>query len=170
MRELRAIHKLTYDSYKLSRFDPDMMVSNYDVDGMPSLSNISNADRFFMTEKNLLTLHSANLRAFQQLIFFVKIDENMSAAVPDFGPQFAVIEARLSRVGAGILAVMGHLDFMQDGVPENAPASMGPQSNSALRNIRDLFVLQEMYSYLAIAEYDLNRRMAVHQTQAAADQ
>lgn len=65
---------------------------------------------------------------------------------------------------------MGHLDFMQDGVPENAPASMGPQSNSALRNIRDLFVLQEMYSYLAIAEYDLNRRMAVHQTQAAADQ
>ena len=33
---------------KLNRFDQDVFISHYGLDGMPDLSNVSNEDRFFM--------------------------------------------------------------------------------------------------------------------------
>ena len=61
---------------------------------------------FSLKESDLLELHRSNIQAFHQFMFFVKMDENISNAIPDFGPEFAIIEARLSRVLAGIEAVV----------------------------------------------------------------
>ena len=58
---------------------------------------------------------------------------------------------------------MGHLGFFQGGFPTYSPAIMDPENNAAMRSVRDLYVLQEMYSYLAVAVYDFYRLVAVHQ-------
>ncbi|XP_038045367.1 uncharacterized protein LOC119719953 [Patiria miniata] len=140
----------------MDRFgDSDIHVPSLNIAGMPDWSGLTASDRFAMNESALLQLHRSNLKAFKDLMFLVKLDEDLSNSPKDFGANFSIISARLVRVVAMIEAVMGYQGYFQDGFPAPSTVSMTPTDNEMVRNIRDLYVLQELYSYLSVAHYDL---------------
>ncbi|XP_022080888.1 uncharacterized protein LOC110973939 [Acanthaster planci] len=142
----------------MDRFhDEDIYISStmVNIAGMPDLSGLTNADRFAMNESDLLQLHGSNLQIFRNLMFFVEADEALSNSPINFGNNFSTIRVRLNRVVAMLEAVMEQRDFFQTGFPTPPAVYLQPNGNELERNTRDLFVLQEMHSYLHVAHYDL---------------
>ena len=57
---------------------------------------------------------------------------------------------------------MAHLGYFQDGLPTPSQVALDPENSAAQRNLRCLYVLQEMYSYLPVAQYDFVERFDRH--------
>jgi hypothetical protein len=133
------------------------------VDGLPDLAELTFDTRLNMTEKDLLITHRRYLHGYQYAIEEVKVDERNNTSPRNFGVDLEnivdVTEYVIGRLD-NVMYELNYNDNPEDSIP---PVVFEPEDSETMRNLRDLYILQELFYYLIIlVQQDLPRLQESH--------
>ncbi|XP_072041021.1 uncharacterized protein [Amphiura filiformis] len=136
------------------------------MDGLPHASDLPLLKRLNMTEEELLSVHRQNLIAFKGAVQEVYFDEKNSSDPINFLAAMQNIMEYTQFALNRLDVLMYELNLTNLPTPSE-PVLFEPEPNEAVRNIRDLYVLQEMYLYLPIPLVDFPRLQKSHEATPA---